>query len=263
MKCDSVVADETSGRRSVLGRAFEILDCFAVDGEQTIASLCEQTGLPPATVHRMLASLVEWGAVERASRGRYLLGRRLWRLGVGVPQVRRLREVARPTLVDLHTATRSPVLIGALEDDDAILITDVIAGRESHHLFRHQSRITGRGLAPWVVVAAFGATEATSSARSRSAMVNLNYRQSVSLAKRVGFALTTSEGYAWISAPVFDAEGALRSILSVVVPEDHVREAVHGPLVVRAAQEISAGLGHRRSMALIDASRAVEVPTAV
>lgn len=253
MRNDNVVVDETTGRRSVLGRAFEILDCFAVESEQTIASLCSQTGLPPATVHRMLASLVEWGAVERASRGRYLLGRRLWRLGVGVPQVRQLREVARPTLVDLHTTTRGPVLIGTPEDD-AILINDVIAGRDSHHLFRHQSRITGRSHAPWVIVAAFGSPAVTDT-RSHEAMLDLNYRQRVGAAKRAGFAITKSEGLAWISAPIFTADGELRSTLTIVLPESHVREALHGRLVAKAAQEISAGLGHRRSMALIDPAR--------
>src|SRR5690606_22559789 len=89
-------------KRSVLGRAFEILDCFAGGNEMTVAGICERTGLPPATVHRMLAALVEWEGVERLARGRYRLGARIWRLGIGAPQVRRLRELAQPYLVDLH-----------------------------------------------------------------------------------------------------------------------------------------------------------------
>ena len=98
--------ESTESRRSVLGRAFDILECFA-DGEpeQTIGSLCAKTDLPPATVHRMLANLTEWGAVERTSRGRYRLGMRLWRLGWGVPSARNLKDIARPYLVDLHGAT--------------------------------------------------------------------------------------------------------------------------------------------------------------
>lgn len=51
--------DTHANKRSVLGRAFDILDCFAGDEpEQTIAGVCAQTRLPAATVHRMLAHLV-------------------------------------------------------------------------------------------------------------------------------------------------------------------------------------------------------------
>ena len=90
----AVTTDEN--RRSVLGRAFDILECFTdAEPEQTIGSLCAATGLPPATVHRMLASLVEWGAVERAARGKYRLGMRLWRLGWGVPGARRASAFLR------------------------------------------------------------------------------------------------------------------------------------------------------------------------
>lgn len=78
----------------------------------TVAGICERTGMPPATVHRLLRSLVEWGGVEHLAYGRYWLGNRLWKLGVGVPQVRRLRELAQPYLVDLHVTTRGTAYLG-------------------------------------------------------------------------------------------------------------------------------------------------------
>ena len=99
----TATAELFESKRSVLGRAFDILECFAGgEQEQSITALCAHTGLPPATVHWMLANLVEWGAIERAGRGRYRLGRRLWRLGSDVPSSRALKDVARPCLVDLH-----------------------------------------------------------------------------------------------------------------------------------------------------------------
>ena len=107
-------------KRSVLGRAFEILDCFEGGQEMTVAGICERTGLPPATVHRMLAALVEWEGVERLARGRYRLGARIWRLGVSAPQVRRLRELAQPYLVNLHMATRGTVYLGVRDGQDAV-----------------------------------------------------------------------------------------------------------------------------------------------
>lgn len=86
----------------------------------TVAGICEETGLPPATVHRMLAALVEWEGVERLARGRYRLGARIWRLGISAPQVRRLRELAQPYLVDLHMATRGTVYLGVRDGPDAV-----------------------------------------------------------------------------------------------------------------------------------------------
>ena len=86
----AAASTDVDGKRSVLGRAFDILDCFfASESEQTISTLCNQTGLPPATVHRMLASLVEWGAIERTSRGHYRLR------GVRVLHRRGTREATR------------------------------------------------------------------------------------------------------------------------------------------------------------------------
>ena len=120
MAGSATVDHNDEAKRSVLGRAFEILDCFEGGQEMTVSGICEQTGLPPATVHRMLAALVEWEGVERLARGRYRLGARIWRLGVSAPAVRRLRELAQPYLVNLHMATRGTVYLGVRDGMDAV-----------------------------------------------------------------------------------------------------------------------------------------------
>lgn len=124
-------------KRSVLGRAFDVLDCFERGRpEQSVSAVCHRTGLPPATVHRLLASLVMWGAVERTARGCYRLGPHLWSLGHRVPGIRQLRDVARPHLVDLHAGLRLPALLVGQEQGRAILI-DSIAGRANRGLWDH------------------------------------------------------------------------------------------------------------------------------
>ncbi|MCR6029918.1 helix-turn-helix domain-containing protein [Nocardioides sp. zg-579] len=120
---------EVNGKRGVLARAFDILGCFVGDQpESSVAEICTATGLPPATVHRMLAALAEHGAIERSARGRYRLGPRLWQLGHGVPDVRLLRDCARPALIDLHATTRLPVAL-ATHDGERLRVIDKIAGR--------------------------------------------------------------------------------------------------------------------------------------
>ena len=109
--------------RTVLSRAFAILDSFA-DGppEQTHGMIMRATGLPPATVHRLLAELIEWGAVERTGRGRYRLGLHLWRLGAQVPQGRELRDLALPYLQDLFEVTHQVVHLVVLDGNRALYL---------------------------------------------------------------------------------------------------------------------------------------------
>ena len=67
--------------RSVLARALTILDSFT--RERPVLGLMEisrRTGLPAATVSRVVRELCEWGAVERTANLRYRIGPRLGRL---------------------------------------------------------------------------------------------------------------------------------------------------------------------------------------
>jgi len=109
--------------RTVLSRAFAILDTFA-DGEpeQTHGSITRATGLSPATAHRILAELVDWGAVERTGRGRSRIGLHLWRLGALAPQGRELRDVALPYLQDLLEVTHEVVHLVALDENQALYV---------------------------------------------------------------------------------------------------------------------------------------------
>lgn len=49
---------------------------------QTLSSIARRCGLPISTTHRLLAELSEWGAVRRLDSGEYVIGRRIWRLGL-------------------------------------------------------------------------------------------------------------------------------------------------------------------------------------
>jgi len=117
------VADSEPAGRTVLSRAFAILDTFA-DGEpeQTHGSITRATGLSPATAHRILAELVDWGAVERTGRGRYRIGLHLWRLGALAPQGRELRDVALPYLQDLLEVTHEVVHLVVLDENQALYV---------------------------------------------------------------------------------------------------------------------------------------------
>src|SRR5262249_49514978 len=101
--------------RTGLGKAFSILDAFSPgDRWLRLADITERTGYPKATVHRLTAQLVEWGALQKIDNW-LRLGSHLFEVGYMVPHFRLLRESAGPLLVDLHAQTKLTVKLGVLE----------------------------------------------------------------------------------------------------------------------------------------------------
>ncbi|GAA2741550.1 IclR family transcriptional regulator [Terrabacter aerolatus] len=241
---------EGDHKRSVLGRAFDILDCFGAETpEQTIAGVCGQTGLPPATVHRMLAHLVEWGAVERASRGRYRLGRRLWRLGWGVPEVRRLRDVARPFLVDLYSATGAPVALWSRDCDHAIL-SDLISGHKASGAWQPERRVPlAQGAGGLAMLAYLPLDDvAGEPGRQRDDGGDFVLRQRLGDVRRLGYAVSRSNVRAdgmLVAAPIFDEDGQVRAAVSIRLSPEPMNPAALARVVLEAALLTSRGLGHR------------------
>lgn len=242
------VAETRESRRSVLGRAFDILECFTEgEQEQTIGSLCAKTDLPPATVHRMLANLAEWGAVERTSRGRYRLGMRLWRLGWGVPTVRRLKDIARPCLVDLHAATGAVTALGS-RDGDQIVLADVIAGQAAVRrqvLPRHLSLLAS---APGSAFLAHMPREEVTEMLGASLAEGGNdfeFWQRMGEIRRTGVAVVRATGpgeLTWVAAPIFDRSREVRSTVCVAVPGPQPNIIGLSRAVGDAARAISRGL---------------------
>ena len=225
-------------KRSVLGRVFEVLDCFdRADPEQSISAVCRKTGLPSATVHRLLASLVEWGAVERTSRGCYRLGTHLWSLGHRVPEVRQLRDVARPHLVDLHASLRLPVMLVSRERDRAILM-DSITGR-AHQAVWSQDRT-----APLAEHPAGHAILAFASPPHGvdGVVTDLPLHRFLGEVRRVGYAVGAYGSVhptLWVAAPIHDLERVVDKSLAVALPGATAVPAGLPALVRHAATNIT------------------------
>jgi DNA-binding IclR family transcriptional regulator len=117
---------------SVLGRAFAVLDAFgAADGRSlSLGAVAEQTGLPKSTAHRIVAQLLDWGALSRDGE-RLRLGPRLFELGTLGAQTRRLREAAMPSMQVLYAATRETVHLGAREGTDVLYVEKLHGHRPS------------------------------------------------------------------------------------------------------------------------------------
>jgi DNA-binding IclR family transcriptional regulator len=117
--------------RSVLGRAFSLLTAFTADDvELSLGELCERTGLPKTTMHRLVGELIGLGALER---GRYgvRLGLKLFTLGEQVPRHRRLRDLAMPYLEDLYEATHESAHLALLDGTEVVYLAKVSGHRSA------------------------------------------------------------------------------------------------------------------------------------
>jgi len=94
-----MTVSRAAGTGPVLARALRILGAFSADHPaMTLSELARRTRLPVSTVHRLLAGLVEWGALERGDDGYYRVGLRLWEVGALAPRGQGLRERATVTM---------------------------------------------------------------------------------------------------------------------------------------------------------------------
>ncbi|MCH1867902.1 IclR family transcriptional regulator [Nocardioides sp. CFH 31398] len=125
------MAGGSSSADSVTSRAFALLGAFDEEHRRlTLTELAERAGLPRSTAHRLLGELVEWGALARAADGAYVVGRRLWDIGLLAPVQAGLVEQASPFLHDLYGATRATVHLAVREGTECLYL-DRLRGHSS------------------------------------------------------------------------------------------------------------------------------------
>lgn len=115
----------------MVSRALGVLGAFDEDHRRlTLTQLARRADLPVPTVHRLVGELTAHGALARTPSGEYVVGRRLWSLGLLAPVQTGLREVASPFLQDLYAATLATVHL-AVRDGTQVLYLDRLSGRRS------------------------------------------------------------------------------------------------------------------------------------
>ncbi|GGL18480.1 IclR family transcriptional regulator [Mangrovihabitans endophyticus] len=118
-------------RVSVTSRVLDLFGAFDDDHRSlTLSALARRAGLPLATAHRLVAELVKHGALVRQNSGAYVVGRRMWNLGLLAPVETGLRQAAAPFLQDLYGATLATVHL-AVRDDAVALYVERVSGHAS------------------------------------------------------------------------------------------------------------------------------------
>jgi DNA-binding IclR family transcriptional regulator len=126
-----MAGNTSSPGASVTTRALALLGAFDEQHRRlTLTELAARAGLPLPTAHRLVGELAAWGALSRTPSGEYVVGRRLWDLGLLAPVQTGLRQVASPFLHDIYAATLATVHL-AVRDGTEVLYLDRLAGHTS------------------------------------------------------------------------------------------------------------------------------------
>lgn len=135
------MAGGTTPGASLVARTLAVLGAFDEQHRRlTLTAIAQRAALSPATTLRIVRELVAGGALVRDDDRTYVIGQRLWALGLLSPTQTGLRDIASPYLHDLHAATRATVHL-AVRDGAQVLYLDRISGQASVPVV---SRVGGR-----------------------------------------------------------------------------------------------------------------------
>jgi len=239
---------------SVASRVLALLAAF--DGDHrglTLSELARRADLPVPTASRLIAELVGWGALVRRPSGEYVVGRRLWDLGLLAPVQVGLRQVASPFLHDIYAATLATVHL-AVRDGAEVLYVDRLSGHASVPVVSQVgSRLPMHATGVGKVLLAFAPEEVQAQvlgnlSRQTAYTITQPGRLVAELRKvhREGFAQTNEEmtlGACSVAVPIRTPDGRVVASLGIVVPSlkrDRAR-------LIAALQVAAQGIG--RSLA--------------
>jgi len=238
-----------------------ILDCFStVNRTLSLREICDRTGFPKSTTHRLIASMREVGLLDQDREGdRYRLGLKLFELGNIVLANMDLHREARPFVDALTRLSGHVVHLAVFDGRQAVVIhrSDPSPEATSPVMFIEAAPIhcTSVGKAilafqPDAVAARiiraglprFTDTTITEPAKLKSELARI---------RRRGYAVDDSEhqpGLRCVGAPIRDQTGRVFAGISVSGParkiaDDDVRKLA--ALVTHNASAISAKLGFR------------------
>jgi DNA-binding IclR family transcriptional regulator len=242
---------------TVTSRALSILGGFdAGHRALTLTEIAQRAGLPLPTAHRLVGELAAWGALRRTSHGRYVIGRRLWDLGLLAPVQTDLRDIASPFLQDLYGATLATVHL-AVRDGALALYLDRVSGHASVPVVsKVGSRLPLHSTGVGKVLLAYAPDgvrlEVLSSPLQRFTPYTViqpgRLERQLERVPQDGYATTTEEmtlGACSIAIPVSVAGRTVAS-LGIVVPDLRSRKRL-----VPAMQVAAQGIARRLRLALL------------
>lgn len=126
--------------RTTTSRVLAILETFESAREPLqLTDLATTAGLPLSTVHRLVAELEQWGALQRGSDGRYQVGIRLWEIAQSAGQ--RLQDIVHPPLQDLFDLTHETIHFAVRRGTEVIYVDRIYGSRRVPRIARVGARL--------------------------------------------------------------------------------------------------------------------------
>ncbi|GAA0520575.1 hypothetical protein Ade02nite_94420 [Paractinoplanes deccanensis] len=231
-------------------RVLDLLGAFDHDHRSlTLSDLARRAGLPLATAHRLVGELTKGGALTRLPTGEYVIGRRLWDLGLLSPVQSGLRQAASPFLHDLYGATLATVHL-AVRDGGEVLYVDRLAGHVSVPVVsKIGSRLPLHATGVGKVLLAYAPEDVRAEAFARLTRITpYTITQPSRLAEQLrrvrtdGFATTGEEmslGACSVAVPVRGEAEQVVAALGIVVPDLRREQA----RLISALQVAARGIG--------------------
>lgn len=243
-----------------VSHAFDLLDELSEGtGSSGVSELARRSGLSKSTVHALLATLEERGAVQLdVERRRYRLGWRLFELGSRVAEERNVPRVARAYLRRLARETDETALLGVLHGTE-VLYLDVAHGTRA---IQFAARVGHRGplhaTGTGKVLLAFGGAALCDDVIAQGLERFMPHticdpralRAEMDIIRSRGYAMVHEEreaGLCAVAVPVRDHSGGVAAAMGLAGPTarfDETRVAELLDALSASAATVSGELGH-------------------
>lgn len=255
----------SKGVSSTLLLGLRALEVLATKREMGTLEVASVLGLPRATAHRLVRSLLKGGFVTQNPLTRkYHLAFKLWTLGSMAVRGLNFMEMARPFMEELARECGEVVYLGVLDkraDCPVVVHLDRVQGANKVQVVSQVGDTSPpHAVATGKALLAYQEPEFLSNflaqglrVYTRNTLVDpQRFQSEMEKIRRQGYATNLEE---WrydigaVAAPLFDHSGAVRAALGIVAPFtrfDGRRRQKLAESVKEAAARISATLGYSR-----------------
>jgi len=214
--------------RSALSRAVAVLESFDHEHtRQTLSQISRRSGLHLTTTHRLVNELAGRRILARDTDGRYVIGRRMWELGLLAPVNQDLRELALPHLQDVHAVTRQTVHLAVRAETTALYVERLVGSGSARVVSQMGSHLPLHATGVGKVLLAWAPESVVAECLSNPVRVTpytvvdpRELRRQLSDVRKQGFARTFEEmtlGVNSLAVPVTDPRGEVVAALGVVI----------------------------------------------